>query len=73
MYRIVLKNVGKDMVNKDRIVAVFDINSATVLAYDMVKSVLEYGKSFHFSVVGDDILVIVDDITVGSLTMTKLH
>lgn len=73
MYRIALKNVGKDMVNRDKIVAASDINVATVSAYRMVSLILGDDVPFHFSVVGDEIAVVSDNITVGSLTITKLR
>lgn len=73
MYRIVLKNVGKDMLNKDFTVDAGNITGATVKAFKACEGILGLDEWFHFSVVGDELFIIRCGVTVGSLSITKLN
>ena len=73
MFKVVLKNVGSDMVNKEFVVHCRDINVVSHQAFKACKDILGYGSGVLFKVVGEEILITRDDITVGSLSITKLN
>lgn len=73
MYRIVLKNVGYDMVNKEFTSNAISMNGAVVDAFTECRTVLGFDKKLSFSVVGEEISITIKGNCVGSLTITKLR
>lgn len=73
MFKIVLKNVGKDMVNKDFTTKSNNMNEAVVVAFAAVRDILGLDKTFIFAVVEREIHIKAHGVTVGSLTITKVH
>jgi len=72
MFRVVLKNVGSDMVNRDFTVDTTDINVAVVRASVVCDSILGGGEGIVFSVVGVEIYIMKDELCAGSVEITKL-
>lgn len=72
MYRIVLKNMGKGMVNRDFVVETNNTNIAVARAFEECRKVLGDIRGLVFKVFGDEINVNVYNVCVGSLTITRL-
>jgi len=73
MFRVVLKNVGKDMVNREFIAGSSDINEVVMGAFEVCGGILGYDSSLHFEGAGDEMNIMLHKTCVGSLTITKLH
>lgn len=73
MFRVVLKNVGKDMVNKDFVVDTTNVSEVTCKAFSACIEILGTAERLMFELIGVEINIMVCNTIVGSLTITKLH
>lgn len=72
MYKVVLKNVGKSMVNRDFIINANSMNGLLAVVYGYIMKILGADCKFGFSVDDDEVLIIHCCLTVGSFSVTKL-
>lgn len=79
-FKVALKNVGRNMVNKDFTVSSGNIEVAVAEAFLKCQSILGEGREFIFSqvyelylrkVVSKEIRIMIGNVCAGSLTITK--
>ena len=73
MFKVTLKNVGRDMVNRDFVVHSNDMNEVVAKTFKACGDILGRYNEFRFKVEDEEINIVVHTIVVGSVTITKFN